>query len=57
MTYLFNLKKQHTEQPPCSMNSDFIQEYKGLSRREREIMWMKHRSLRKVFDEIEKISN
>ena len=57
MTYLFNLKKQHTEQPPCSMNSDFIQEYKGLNRREREIMWMKHRSLRKVFDEIGKISN
>jgi hypothetical protein len=54
MTYLFNSKKQYTEQFPCSMNSDFIQEYKGLSRREREIMWIQHRNLRKVFDEIER---
>ena len=54
MVNLFNPKKQYAGKFPCSMNSDFIQEYKGLSRREREIMWMQHRNLRKVFDEIER---
>jgi hypothetical protein len=39
------------------MRLDFIKKYKVLSNREREIMWMKHRNLRKVFDEIEKIDN
>lgn len=54
MVNLFNPKKQYAGKFPCSLNSDFIQEYKGLSRREREIMWMQHRNLRKVFDEIER---
>jgi hypothetical protein len=54
MAELLNQKNQYTDLIPCSMRLNFIKKYKILSNREREIMWMKHRNLRKVFDEIEK---
>jgi len=57
MEELLNQKQQNTDLTPCSMRLDFIQKYKVLCSREREIMWMKHRNLRKVFDEIEKTDN
>lgn len=57
MAELLNQKKQYTYLIPCSRRLDYIKKYKVLSNREREIMWMKHRNLRKVFDEIEKTDN
>ena len=57
MAELLNQKQQNTDLIRCSMRLDFIKKYNVLSSREREIMWMKHRNLRKVFDEIEKTDN
>ena len=57
MAELLNQKQQNTNLIPCNMRLGFIKKYNVLSSREREIMWMKHRNLRKVFDEIEKTDN
>lgn len=49
-----NQKKQFMSPSFCTIKFDFIKEYKLSSNRGRDILWMKHRNLRKIFDEIER---
>jgi hypothetical protein len=52
-----NQNEQKMNQAPHTPTEDFIEEYKRACSRERDILWMKHRRLRRIFDEIEKNTN
>ena len=47
-------KKQIMNESSCTITDLRIKEYKLSCTRERDILWMKHRNLRKLFDEIDK---
>ena len=47
-------KKQIMNESSCTITDLRIKEYKLSCIRERDILWMKHRNLRKLFDEIDK---
>ena len=37
----------------CTLNTDHIKRYKLSGKSERDMMWMRYRNLRKLFDRIE----
>lgn len=58
MTHVFNPEKNKTHQTDCTRKADVmnavIREYTFSDKREQDILWMKYRNFRNVFDKIEK---
>lgn len=54
MTRLFDSTAINMFPVSSTLKADPITEYKLSDKRERDMMWMKYRELRQVFDEIEK---
>jgi hypothetical protein len=55
---LFSLKTDLITECEAAVIEEYeanrVEEYKRSGKQERDILWMKHRTLRKLFDEIEK---
>ena len=47
-------KKEFNHQPQRSNEEEIIEAYKRADNRERDILWMKYRYFRRLFDDIEK---
>ena len=52
MTRVLSQKEQQACQSFSTIDTEIIMDYKVANNRERDIMWMQYRHLRKLFDEI-----